>query len=334
MKRRKREVDIFNMSFLDVISCGFGAVILLLVISLAYEPSNIENISKDLSGLISEKKKNRESMVKNSHDLSKSLASKKKALTSLAVQLTELQKSLNNLKKRHSADQASTQEQSQIEQQLKIVRQQLSNEMKRLLSQPDYRPPKESASIGGIPVDSEYIVFIIDTSGSMRRGAWPLVIKKIKEILSVYPKVKGIQVMNDMGVYMFNTYRGQWIPDTPSRRTAIINRLHTWHSFSNSSPVEGIYHAVRTFYRPDRPTSFYIFGDDFNGTSIEDVIKTVSRVNRKNSAGRSQVRIHTFGFPVYALLINQPEKFTRFAHLMRLLAEQNSGSFVGLTSLR
>ena len=31
-KRRRREIDIFNMSFLDVVSCGFGAIILLLVI--------------------------------------------------------------------------------------------------------------------------------------------------------------------------------------------------------------------------------------------------------------------------------------------------------------
>ena len=31
-KRKRRDVDIFNMSFLDVVSCGFGAIILLLVI--------------------------------------------------------------------------------------------------------------------------------------------------------------------------------------------------------------------------------------------------------------------------------------------------------------
>ena len=33
MKLRKREFDIFNLSFLDVISCGFGAVIMLVLIS-------------------------------------------------------------------------------------------------------------------------------------------------------------------------------------------------------------------------------------------------------------------------------------------------------------
>ncbi len=34
------------------------------------------------------------------------------------------------------------------------------------------------SAIGGVPVDSEYIMFIMDTSGSMGQGAWGLVLKK------------------------------------------------------------------------------------------------------------------------------------------------------------
>ncbi len=33
MKLRKKEFEIFNISFLDIISCGFGAVVLLVLIS-------------------------------------------------------------------------------------------------------------------------------------------------------------------------------------------------------------------------------------------------------------------------------------------------------------
>ena len=36
-RRTRRAVDIFNLSFLDVVSCGFGAIILLLVIVVAVE---------------------------------------------------------------------------------------------------------------------------------------------------------------------------------------------------------------------------------------------------------------------------------------------------------
>jgi hypothetical protein len=42
---------------------------------------------------------------------------------------------------------------------------------------------------------------------------------------AIYPKVKGIQVMNDMGQYMFSGYAGKWIPDTPGRRRIILDRL-------------------------------------------------------------------------------------------------------------
>ena len=44
---------------------------------------------------------------------------------------------------------------------------------------------------------------------------------ELESTLAIYPKVKGIQVMNDMGQYMFTQYAGRWIPDTPSRRKII-----------------------------------------------------------------------------------------------------------------
>ncbi len=52
MKKQRRTIDVFNLSFLDVVSCGFGAIILLLVISMVLEPLVIEKMSVDLSGLI------------------------------------------------------------------------------------------------------------------------------------------------------------------------------------------------------------------------------------------------------------------------------------------
>jgi len=51
-RRKRREVDIFNMSFLDVVSCGFGAIILLLVLIQVSEPRVIERLAVDLTGLI------------------------------------------------------------------------------------------------------------------------------------------------------------------------------------------------------------------------------------------------------------------------------------------
>ena len=102
--------------------------------------------------------------------------------------------------------------------------------MKRL-----YRKERETKQgvIAGVPIDSEYIIFIIDTSGSMFRYAWPKVIKQIEETLLVYPSVKGVQILNDMGSYMFLDYQDRWIPDTPELRRKIIKNLANWNEFSN-----------------------------------------------------------------------------------------------------
>ena len=44
MRKGRREIEVFSLSFLDVVSCGFGAIILLLVISRFSEPTVIEKI--------------------------------------------------------------------------------------------------------------------------------------------------------------------------------------------------------------------------------------------------------------------------------------------------
>jgi hypothetical protein len=189
--------------------------------------------------------------------------------------------------------------------------------------------------VGGIPVDSEYIIFIIDTSGSMQRNAWGLVQKKIRETLEVYPKVKGIQVMNDMGNYLFSQYRGKWIPDTPGRRKVIINTLAIWRSFSNSSPVEGITAAIKTFYDPNKKISLYVFGDEYSGSDMQVAIDAVDRINRAGRDGTRRVRIHAVGFPV---MLQDPREAgvtgVRFATLMRVLCQKNGGTFVGLNATR
>jgi hypothetical protein len=163
----------------------------------------------------------------------------------------------------------------------------------------------------------------------MFNAAWSQVLRKVDETLAIYPQVKGIQVMNDMGDYMFQQFAGEWIPDSPSRRQAIMQRLQTWNPFSNSSPVEGIQAAIGTFYAPDKRISIYVFGDDFTGRSIEEVVDQVDRINSADESGNRLVRIHAVGFPVY---LERPSgRVYRFAALMRELAYRNDGTFVGLS---
>ena len=332
MLTRRRDIEIFSLSFLDVICCGFGAIILLFVLSKFAEPVIIEELSKDLQSVIVRLEEELHEIRGETAVLNREFQGKKEQLSQEKKKLARLQGDLSNVKGEFATSNQHARVQNIIEDKLASALQQLTDEMKRLLNA---QPREVDRSVGGIPVDSEYIIFIIDTSGSMQRNAWGLVQKKLAETLKVYPKVKGIQMMNDMGNYMFSQYRGEWIPDTPARRRAIISNLSTWRSFSNSSPVEGIQAAIRTFYAPDKKISLYVFGDEFSGSAIQPVIDEVARINRATKDGRRRVRIHAVGFPV--MLKNQVGRGNtgeRFATLMRTLSQKNGGTFVGLNSTR
>jgi hypothetical protein len=331
-RRTRRAVDIFNLSFLDVVSCGFGAIILLLVIVKVSEPRVMEKLGVDLSGLVQRLQTGLQQVRGEAEVLDGELRTAGRQLAERRERLARLEAELTALQAEHRAARRERDAQALIESRLATAKQVLSQEMRRLLGA-DFRRTADAA-IGGVPVDSEYILFIIDTSGSMQQNAWPLVLKKVSEVLEIYPQVKGIQVMNDMGDYMFSQYAGRWIPDTPARRRAINARLAGWTPFSNSSPVEGIEAAIGRFYASDKRISLYVFGDDFSRGSIQSVIDSVARLNRADESGRRRVRIHAVGFPVLFSGGGMSVNAVRFSALMRKLAEENDGSFVGLNSLR
>lgn len=331
--RRRRSIDIFNLSFLDVVSCGFGAIILLLVIVKIAEPSVIERLSIDLTGMLQALERQVFQIRGDTDEINRELTEKQEQLSQSRERLARLQGELSALRGEYQTTRNDYELQTVIQKQLQTAKQDLSEEMRRLLGAA-YRRPSTDATIGGIPVDSEYVIFIIDTSGSMQQHAWSLVRQKVAEVLQIYPRVKGIQVMNDMGDYMFSQYRGKWIVDSPARREAVLKRLASWQPFSNSSPVEGIEAAIKRFYAQDKRISIYVFGDDFARGSIQAVVETVNRLNRANRSGAQRVRIHAIGFPVLYSQGGIPQHAVRFAALMRKLAEDNNGSFVGLNSAR
>ncbi len=327
--RQRRGFEIFTLSFLDVVSCGFGAIILLLVISQFSEPRVIEQEGRKLNEQIASLELEKQSLKEETEHMKSQLASRKEQLARLRQQIGRLQGELRTTEGRYQAQRTDQEAQKIIAKQLQSARQKLTLEMKRL--QKAAPPARARSPIGGIPVDSEYIIFVIDTSGSMQRFAWPLVRRKMKEILEIYPRVKGIQVLNDMGNYMFSRYEGRWIPDSPARRRAILSMLTTWAPFSNSSPAEGITAAIRRFYAENKKISIYVLGDDFSTGSIQTVLDEVKRLNLRT--GTPRVRIHAIGFPVLIRETPSSINIYRFANLMRRLAEENGGCFVGLNRL-
>ena len=334
-RSRRREAGDFNLSFLDIIACGLGAMTLLLVLVKIGEPGALEQAREDLDKLIIRLEEELVEIRGETTVLERELVSKREQISVEEEAIARLRGDLSKVRGEYAATDQLSQVNDILEGRMLAAQQRLTEEMKRLRALQQNRPRLEAAPVGGIPIDSEYVIFIIDTSGSMTGYAWPRVQQKMEEVLQIYPRVKGIQVMNDMGHYMFTSYAGKWIPDTPGRRRAILQRLRSWSAFSNSSPVEGITRAITTFARGDKKISLYVLGDEFSGGSIDDVLTSVRRLNRRDAQGNARVRIHGIGFPVMFQAGGANDATgVRFATLMRLLCEQNDGSFVALSSLR
>jgi hypothetical protein len=308
-------------------------MILLLCLVKINEPRALEAAAVDRSALLARLEEELNEIRGETTVLQRDLDSRVQQLSSQREQVARLRGDLSRIQGEFKASKELSSVQEAIEGRLLLAQEQLTDEQKRLQQKQARVARPQDSPVGGIPVDSEYVVFVIDTSGSMFTIAWPLVVQKMSEVLDAYPEVKGLQVMNDQGRYMFGTYAGKWIPDTPGRRKAVVDRLRTWNAFSASSPAEGIEQAISTFARPDQKMSIFVFGDEFTGKSIEEVVRTVERLNHRGDQRR--VRIHALGFPTMFSQAQWPEKTgVRFATLMRILCDQNGGAFVGLNSVR
>jgi hypothetical protein len=329
--KRRRELDVFSMSFLAAITCGFGAMILLFLLTRVSEPARLEEAERDLTALIAQYEQELNEIVGETERVQRDAEATARNVTLDRVRIEDLQAQLERIRAQVFSVEDPTLETEQ--QRLAAARQSLTDEMQRLLA--DYKPPIGSYKVGGIPVDSEYIIFLIDTSGSMQQFQWDRVQAQLRETLEVYPTVKGIQIMNDEGEYMFKSYRGEWIPDTPTRRQAILDTLKNWQPFSNSNPREGILAAIDQFYDPGKKISLYVYSDDFQQGSINPVVREIDRRNRADATGERLVRIHAVAFPaVYMMLGGDLFTAANYATLMRIICQRNGGTFIALPVIR
>lgn len=310
MKPRRGNLEIFTISFLDIIASAFAAVLLLVLISKPLpDIQDVEATKQLLKQVVSAKGRVTESaqeLEKQRQELARlqqinalletSEESAAKQLGDKTRELEKLDGDLDGL--------------SLVESSLKRTSIRLSSSVKR------------DAEVGGIPVDSDYIIFIVDTSGSMH-SIWNRVSREVINVLKIHPKVKGFQIMNDNGIHLISSYSGKWIPDTPQRRRGVMNVFGSWQSASNSSPVEGLEVALKKYAKSNISLSIYIFGDDYTGSSYDDVINTLGKLNTNKITGKRLAKIHAIGF-----ISNYTTN--RFSILMREVTKQNGGTFLAL----
>ena len=310
MIKRTREIEIFSLSFLDIISCAFGAIILILLVIKKGDSIPEQNLdfNKVEENIIDNLKVTQsiEKLKAENRLLTSFINEKSDSIENLNSQLEKKKNQIENNAVLNKKNQNSIVN-------LKLATTSLSEAKNKVGNK-----SVKDKEVGGIPVDSEYVVFIIDTSGSMK-AIWDKVTKELVNILNIHPKVKGFQILNDNGQHLLGAYENKWIPDTPSKRNNIIKILKNWNSASNSSPVEGLEIALKKYTSRKNNTSIYIFGDEFTGGSYTPVFSTIEKLSNKKN-----IRINGIGF------ISLGSTNDRFATLMREIVENNNGAFLAL----
>jgi hypothetical protein len=324
--RRRREVEVFSLSFLDCICCGFGAIILLLVLTEVNQPVQLEKSRKSLDGQVRELTRQLAEIRGETDELNRALQGSRETLEQARLKLSHLSGDVSHVRGELAASQQDAAVTNKVEGGLVSAYQKLSSEMQRLLQEQGLRVT--TRAVGGIPIDSEYLIFIVDTSDSMTSNHWEENLAIIDEILGIYPQVKGLQVMNDQGTYMFEGTQGSWLTDSARLRADIKSRARTWRAYSQSNPVPGIEEALRTYASGGRRMSLFVLGDEFTGDSYQAALDAIDRLNRAAPDGHLPARIHAIGFPEGPDMPDDTN--TRFAALMRLVCEHNGGTFVGM----
>jgi hypothetical protein len=311
MKLQRPPIEVFNLAFLDIISCAFGAVVMLILLAKngdegSYNDTRqistlIQTITKaqasldELVGTLSDK----ENLLKQLQASSASNADQAEALEA------DVARSKNNVQQLTNAASGLTK---------------TKKEQQRAATSEGNATPRDE-EVGGIPVDSEYVIFIVDTSGSMKR-IWRKVLNTMSEVLNNHPQVKGFQVMSDNGRYLISSSRGKWGKDTPQRRQAILNAMKNWVGSSSSSPMEGIEESLKTYAQKTGSLALYILGDDYTGGSYDTALAKVNRLNTSRKTGKKVARIHGIGF------ISRDYPSDKFSTLMREVSRQNNGTFM------
>ena len=322
-RRRREESDSLNLSFLDAISCGFGAVILLLVITLLFEPATIQETRADVQGLI-------ERLQKELFEI----RGETEALT-LEDQRAALRRGAGAGPAPGRPD----------EDPRPVPGQRAAGDRERRDGRAARGPPAadrgDAQAAGGLPAAGgrhhggrhpggqrvhhlrhrqlgQHAVRLAHREGEGEGDAGRL---------PAHQGHPGVQQQRRLpapghGPALDPGFAQQPRPDRPGHGELAGLACPTRRRASST--------AINTFYAPDKRISIFVFGDDFQGRVVEGVIRQIESVNKPDGRGSRLVRIHGVGFPTGEASANP----AGFAAFMRALCDRSGGTFVALTQVQ
>ena len=310
-----------SLSFLDVIACAFGAIVLLVLIIPIGErgvPAPVPDLANTLGQLLY-----------NVDDV-------QRQISTIEHQIDENQGIVDQL----STEVASVDQRSQLllsTIQSTITETQNVAGMTEILSEATVTLDQSTGEIeerktidsevAGIPVDAEYVAFVVDTSGSM--GVIKSKVRSVLfNLLDLYPDLKGIQILNDQGRYIERA--GSWIPDSPSARSRLSRKFRSWAPPSKSDPRLGIRTAIQDLYEEDIRMAVFVLGDDYASSNIRPYLRDLDRIIQHKNVQQGKLRVHAVAFSNYSMGGFMVESPVNFIVVMRELTKRYDGVLVAV----
>lgn len=315
MKTRRAPIEVFSLSFLDVISCAFGAVVMLILLARNGDDGDFNDVNQ-VSTLLQSLSRAEASVAQLQSSISQQDLQLQQAQSETASNRTEADRLEAAIARAQQDVQALTDKASGLAQ--------VKDQRQRAAITQNTATQRDE-EVGGIPVDADYVIFIVDTSGSMK-AMWENVLSTMNEVLNNHPAVSGFQIMSDNGEFLLSTTSGRWRADSPSQRRAMLSAMRTWGGSSNSSPVEGIESALRIYGPKTSSLALYVLGDDYSGGSYDQTLASINALNTNRITGNKIARIHAIGFSRSNGQLTSD--ILKFSTLMREVTKQNNGTFI------
>jgi len=337
---KRRQAQVFSLSFLDCICCGFGAIILIFILSVDSREKEKMEVLLEVQRQIVEKAAALTKIEAAAIDLNKERQRVDKLVgetrlkqDNLLALIDDLERGLQREKRGHDA--------------LLVDIDELKKEIAARQKKPDHDIVLKDVKPApiGLPIGSNYVAIIVDTSGSMRDpnhgGLLPIVIRTIDTVLDSYPDIKGVQLIDGDGRFILGrrgTGTAAWLPDNRDTRETMKRTLRRYEQDTVSNPVPGIYNAMRFLFdreNPDMRMGIFVFGDEFNSSDAADVVlRRLEELNPADDQGNRKVVINAVGFPT--TIRYQFSMFNtglRFANLMRTVTYLHGGAFIALQDI-
>lgn len=165
MSRKRKETEVFSLSFLDCICCGFGAVLLLFVLTASRKDREMDDLQSQIMEVIGE--------MDNTIDLKdKEIENKKLSLAFETQRAEDSGARLDEAKKRST----------ELDERLKLLLQQLAaieEELGKLIADKENMPKQEEKTpipipnpdrrqyLTGFDILGNQVLFLVEASGGM-----------------------------------------------------------------------------------------------------------------------------------------------------------------------